>query len=391
MPTMTHPRASKQSQQAGPEVTGGEVTGGEVTGGVDTHQDTHTAAALDATGRLLGHRQFPATPAGYAALLGWLRGFGQLIVVGIEGTGVYGAGLTEFLQAAGVELVEVDRPDRKTRRHYGKSDPIDAEAAARAAQAGRATGTPKTRGGRIDALRTLRVARRSAVTARADAQRRIKALIVTAPAELRAELRALGDRALITHCATRRPDRAAAADPTTAAVLALRALARRHQQLSVEIAELDALIGPLVAAINPALLALPGVGVDVAGQLLVTAGDNPQRLRSEAAFAMLCGAAPLPASSGRTHRHRLNRGGDRQANAALYRIVLCRLRWDPRTRAYAERRATQAMSKPEIIRCLKRYITREIYTALLNPHHPTGAAWSGGPGHFSPGLPQIPA
>jgi transposase len=377
MPTMTHPRASKQSQQAGPtggEGAGGEGAGGEVTGGVDTHQDTHTAAALDATGRLLGHRQFPATPAGYAALLGWLRGFGQLIVVGIEGTGVYGAGLTEFLQAAGVELVEVDRPDRKTRRHHGKSDPIDAEAAARAAQAGRATGTPKTRGGRIDALRTLRVARRSAVTARADAQRRIKALIVTAPAELRAELRALGDRALITHCATRRPDRAAAADPTTAAVLALRALARRHQQLSVEIAELDALIGPLVAAINPALLALPGVGVDVAGQLLVTAGDNPQRLRSEAAFAMLCGAAPLPASSGRTHRHRLNRGGDRQANAALYRIVLCRLRWDPRTRAYAERRATQAMSKPEIIRCLKRYITREIYTALLNPHHPTGAA-----------------
>ena len=174
----------------------------------------------------------------------------------------------------------------------------------------------------------------------------------------------LGDRELIAYCATRRPDRAVAGDPTVATMLALRALARRHQQLSVEIDELDALIGPLVTAINP-LIGLSGVGSDVAGQLLVTAGDNPQRLRSEAAFAMLCGAAPLPASSGRTHRHRLNRGGDRQANAALYRIVLCRLRWDPRTRAYAQRRTTEGMSKPEIIRCLKRYIAREIYTALL--------------------------
>jgi transposase len=163
------------------------------------------------------------------------------------------------------------------------------------------------------------------------------------------------------------PRPVAAGDPTVATTLALRALARRHQQLSVEIDELDALIGPLVIAINPTLIGLSGVGTDVAGQLLVTAGDNPQRLRSEAAFAMLCGAAPLPASSGRTHRHRLNRGGDRQANAALYRIVLCRLRWDPRTRAYAQRRTTEGMSKPEIIRCLKRYIAREIYTALLSP------------------------
>jgi transposase len=139
-------------------------------------------------------------------------------------------------------------------------------------------------------------------------------------------LRGLGDRELIAQCATRRPDRAAAGDPTVATTLALRALARRHQQLSVEIDELDALIGPLVTAINPTLIGLSGVGTDVAGQLLVTVGDNPQRLRSEAAFAMLCGAAPLPASSGRTHRHRLNRGGDRQANAALYRVSSLRSR-----------------------------------------------------------------
>src|SRR6185312_5011155 len=187
------------------------------------------------------------------------------------------------------------------------------------------------------------------------------------PEPLRATVRALGDRELIAHCTTRRPDRTRVEDPTVAAMLALRSLARRHQELCAEITELDTLITPLVAALNPALLALTGVGPDVAGQLLVTAGDNPERLRSEAAFAMLCGAAPLPASSGRTVRHRLNRGGDRQANAALYRIVLCRLRWDPRTRAYAQRRTTEGMSKPEIIRCLKRYIAREIYTALLNP------------------------
>lgn len=356
MTTMTHPA------QVGRPV--------QVIGGVDTHNDTHTAAVLDTTGQPMGHRQFPATAAGYAQLLAWLRSHGQLIRIGIEGTGVYGAGLARHLQAAGVELVEVDRPDRKTRRWQGKSDPIDAQAAARAALSGYATGIPKTRGGGVDALRALRVARRSAITARADAQRRIKALIVTAPDPLRTRLRELGDQNLITHCATRRPDPANTADPATATALALRALARRHQQLTDEITDLDALIKPLVTAINPALLTLHGVGVDIAGQLLVTAGDNPERIHSQAAFAMLCGVAPLPASSGRTHRHRLNRGGDRQANAALYRIVLCRLRWSPRTRTYMTRRTTEGMSKPEIIRCLKRYVAREVYTALTSPHTP---------------------
>ena len=239
MPTMTYPS------------TASEQTYIEVTGGVDTHKDTHTAAALDASGRLLGHREFAATAAGYAALLAWLGTLGQLVRVGVEGSGVYGAGLARFLQAAGVELVEVDRPDRKTRRWQGKSDPVDAEAAARAAQAGRASGVPKTRGGKVDALRALRVARRSAVAARADAQRQIKALIVTAPDALRTTLRGLGNRKLIAQCATRRPDRAAAGDPAVATMLALRALARRHQQLTVEIDELDVLIGPLVTRSTP--------------------------------------------------------------------------------------------------------------------------------------------
>ncbi|MBP2368557.1 transposase [Pseudonocardia parietis] len=360
MPTMTHPHPADTAVPGEPR---------QVTGGVDTHKDTHTAAALDqATGQLLGHAQFPATAAGYAALVSWLQTFGLLVRVGVEGTGVYGAGLARHLHTAAITVVEVDRPDRKTRRWQGKSDPVDAEAAARAALAGRATGVPKQRDGRVEALRALRVARRSAVAARAEAQTQIRSLLITALDELRTHLAPMRLRELLTHCATRRPDPAHADQPETATLIALRSLARRHRELTTEIDDIESLIAPLVTAINPSLAAMHGVGPDVAGQLLVTAGENPHRLRSEAAFAMLCGAAPLPASSGRTHRHRLNRGGDRQANAALYRIVLCRLRWDPRTRDYADRRTAEGMSKKEIIRCLKRYIARDIYRALLTTH-----------------------
>lgn len=338
----------------------------EVAGGVDTHEDTHTAAVVDQAGRLLGHRQFPATAAGYRQLLAWLRGWGSLRIVGVEGTGAYGAGLARHLAAEGVAMLEVDRPDRKARRFAGKSDPLDAQAAARAAWAGTRTGVPKDRTGQVEALRNLRVARRSAVEQRADCQRRIRSLIVTAAEPLRAQLRALPAGRLIRVCAALRPDPTRLHEPEQAAKTALRALARRHLALSQEIDELDAHIGPLVAAINPDLLTRTGVGPDVAGQLLVTAGQNADRLHSEAAFAMLCGAAPIPASSGRTHRHRLNRGGDRQANAALHRVVLSRMRWDPRTRAYVHRRTTEGLTKKDIIRCLKRMIARELYH-LLRP------------------------
>ncbi|MEU0157229.1 IS110 family transposase [Micromonospora fulviviridis] len=338
----------------------------EVAGGVDTHQDTHTAAVIDLVGRVLGTQQFPATTAGYTALLAWMREFGQLLRVGVEGTGAYGAGLARRLRDEQIEVIEVDRPNRKTRRFQGKSDPIDAIQAAKAALAGDRTGIPKQRDGRVEALRNLRVARRSAVDQRADTQRQIKALIVTAPDELRTRLRSLTVKELIATCANLRPDRTDAATPATAVTIALRSLARRHQQLSVEITDLDELLEPLVAAINPGLIAANGVGTDVAGQLLVTAGQNHDRLASEAAFAMLCGVAPIPASSGKTTRHRLNRGGDRQANAVLYRVVLCRLRWDPSTRAYAERRTKEGLSKKEIIRCLKRYIARELYQLITS-------------------------
>jgi transposase len=347
-----------------PSITPQDTAIIEVAGGVDTHQDTHTAAVIDPVGRVLGSERFSADAAGYTALLAWMRSFGQVVRVGVEGTGAYGAGLARLLRQERVHVVEVDRPDRKTRRFQGKSDPIDAVQAAKTALAGERTGTPKRRDGRVEAVRNLRVARRSAVEQRADAQRRIKTLIVTAPDDLRERLRGLPVKDLIATCVNLRPDRADAASPATAVKIALRSLARRHQQLTTEITDLDDLLDPLVAAINPGLVAANGVGTDVAGQLLVTVGENHDRLTSEAAFAMLCGAAPIPASSGKTTRHRLNRGGDRQANAALYRVVLSRLRWHPDTRTYADRRTNDGLSKKEIIRCLKRYVTRELYQII---------------------------
>ena len=360
--------ACKDAANQTDQIETGQIETGqiEVAAGVDTHQDTHAAAVVDCAGRLLGHREFAATRRGYVELLAWLRSFGLLLVVGIEGTGAYGAGLARHLHDDHVPMLEIDRPDRKTRRSAGKSDPIDAEAAARAALARVRTGVPKVRTGRVEALRNLRVARRSAVDQRADCMRRIKTLIVTSPEDLRARLRGLPKQELLDTCAGMRPDTTRVEEPEQAAKVALRSLARRHAALTEEISDLDAIIEPLVAAINPHLIELNGVGADVAGQLLVTAGENTDRIHSEAAFAMLCGVAPIPASSGKTHRHRLNRGGDRRANAALYRIVLCRLRWDPRTQAYMRRRTAEGLSKKDIIRCLKRLIAREIYHVLTH-------------------------
>lgn len=355
--------------------------------GVDTHAEFHVAAVIDLVGRQLGHATFPATPAGYRALLAWAEGYGTVGVVGVEGTGAYGAGLTRALTAAGVPVVEVDRPDRKARRDQGKSDPIDAYAAARAAASGRASGTPKSRTGDVESVRVLRVARNGAIRARAKALTQLKALVVTAPDGLRAQLERLDGTRLIETCARLRPVRHAPAvpspfakrpprpgrlaDPAAATKRALASIAGRIQTLNAELADLDDELHVLLTPLAPTLLALMGVGLDVAGQLLATAGDNPHRLRHEAAFAHLCGAAPIPASSGKTTRHRLNRGGDRAANAALYRIAICRLRWDPATRAYVERRTKQGRTKAEIIRCLKRYIAREVFTAIQADLGPT--------------------
>lgn len=344
----------------------------EVTGGVDTHGEVHVAAAVDATGRILGTESFPAGAAGYRCLLRWLGGHGQLTRVGVEGTGSYGAGLARYLLSEGIEVVEVNRPDRQRRRRLGKSDTVDAEAAARAALNGDATGAAKSGGGPVESVRVLRLARRSAIKARTQAANQIRDLIVTAPDQLRSRLRQLDTCQRVAVCARFR--NGDASDPGEATKIALRTLARRHQDLSAEIDELDTQLAQLCAAINPALLAARGVGPEVAATLLVAAGDNPHRMNSEAAFAALCGASPVEASSGKVTRHRLNSGGDRQANNALWRIALVRMSTEPRTQAYVARRTLEGKSKREIIRCLKRHIAREIFRLLTNPTAvPSGA------------------
>jgi transposase len=338
--------------------------GVRVTVGVDTHLEVHVAAAVDQIGRKVGVAEFRADPVGYRALIGWAEQLGHVEGFGIEGTGCYGAGLAHAVRQAGYQTVEVDRPDRRTRRARGKSDPVDAEAAARAVLAGTATGTPKTRDGDVEAIRALRVARRGAVRIRIQVANQLHALVISAPEPLRQQLRALATRQLVTTAAALRPG--PALNPTNATKHALRTLAHRYSDVEADITALDQLLTQLVPQACPALMEMFGVGIDTAGALLVTAGDNPDRLLSDPAFASLCGVAPLPANSGKTTgRHRLNRGGDRQANAALYRITLCRLRYDPATRNYAQRRTQEGLTKPEIIRCLKRYIAREVRQALL--------------------------
>lgn len=342
-----------------------------VTGGVDTHKDQHVAAVVDQDDHVVGTASFPTTRAGYRALSAWMSGFGPLKRVGVEGTGCYGAGLARYLRGQGLEVLEVTRPDRADRRRRGKDDTLDACNAAHAAHAGRRVITPKARDGMVESLHVLREARASAVIAHREALQLLHAQVIAAPEELRDQIRDLTRMRLVRTCAAFRPDPAGFRDPYTATRVALRSLARRALALDEQIAELDALIEPLVRELAPSLLDAIGFGIHTAAQLLVTMGDNPQRVTSEARFAKFCGVAPLPASSGLITRHRLNRGGDRQANSALHLVVVCRLRYDKRTRAYAERRTAEGKSKPEIIRCLKRYAAREAYYLIKHDHdHP---------------------
>ena len=328
-----------------------------VTGGVDTHAGSHMAAALDRIGGLLGVQEFPATPDGYARLLAWLAGFGTVQLVGIEGTGSYGAGLARHIAAAGIRVAEVDRSDRQDRRRKGKSDPLDADCAARAAQSGRAAGAPKGRDGAVGAIRALMVAKRTARSERIQTINQARSLIVTGPDDLRARFAGHSADDLVAELASLRPRPGSMIRYHT--LLSLRELGRRVAFLDGQLQRLDALIVPLVTARAPGLLALYGVGHDTAAKLLIAAGDHPERLRSEAAWAHLCATAPIPASSGKVTRHRLNPGGDRQANHALYRIVITRMSSHPPTRAYVDRRSKEGLSKKEIIRCLKRYVARE--------------------------------
>jgi transposase len=333
--------------------------------GADTHLDTVHLAVITHTGTPLADAEFPTCSAGYDAALTWARGFGIIEIAGVEGTSSYGSGLTRVLQAAEIEVAEVSRPDRAARRRKGKSDPLDAYAAARAALAGDGLAVPKDE--HTSALRALLTARRSAVKARTAATNQIHALLVTAPDEVRERYRRHGITVLIKALARCRP--AANGDLTTVAVLmAAKSLAQRVEFLTHQVGELTAQLDVRVTELNPALRAAYGVGPDVAAQLLVTAGTNPQRLRNEAAFAALCGAAPVPASSGKTTRHRLSRGGDRAANSALHRIALVRMSNHPHTRGYVERQGTNGRTKKEILRLLKRAIAREMFRLLTRDY-----------------------
>lgn len=334
-----------------------------VTGGVDTHAEVHVASVADQAGRVLGTREFPATAEGFAAALAWMGGHGSLVKVGVEGTGSYGAGLARYLAAQGIEVAEVMRPNRQARRRRGKSDTADAIAAALAALNGEASGQPKSGDGAAESIRALLVARRGAVKGCTQAGNQLRDLIVTAPQMLKEKLAGLSAPERIKVAARFRPGDLTS--PAEAAKAAMASVARRHQALTAEIAQLDTALQALVEHAAPAgFLTKTGVGTRSAARLLVTAGDNPARLRSEASFAALCGASPVDASSGKQRRHRLNRGGDRQANSALWRIVFTRMATDPRTRAYVTRRTTEGKTTREIMRCLKRYVAREVYKTL---------------------------
>ena len=356
MPSMPEPVSDDQDDNSAAE---------EIVLGVDTHKDVHVAAVITSLGVLRESTRFPATAAGYQALLAWAGTFGVLRRAGVECTGSYGAALARYLRAAGVEVIEVNAPDKATRRRQGKTDSLDAVSAARAVLSGRASGSAKAGDGPVEMLRVFKLAKSSAVKARTQTINQLKAVLVAADPELRETLAGLSNLRLIRRCADLDID--TPQDATSAAAYTLRLLARRILTLTEEIRELEHQITTAITSHTPQLLTRRGVGPDNAAALLIAAGDNPDRLRSEASFAALCGVSPLEASSGKTSRRRLNRGGDRQANSALYRIALSRLRWDTRTRDYLARRITEGKTRREAIRCLKRYIAREIYQIITSP------------------------
>jgi transposase len=335
-----------------------------VTGGVDTHLEFHVAAAVDANGGVLGVETFDVTTGGYRRLVAWLASFGTIVKVGVEGTGSYGAGLARHLAGKGIDVVEVDRPNRQARHRAGKTDAVDAIAAARAALTGTATGLAKSRTGTIEAIRVITVARCSAGDEWIAILNQMRHLVFCAPDEIRARFLDLSPIRLVRTAAALKPRRSSGDIVRYTTLATLRELGRRALFVREQKMRLGAEMRPLIRDIAPDLLAIHGVGFDVAARLLIAAGDNAHRIRSEAAWAHLCGVAPIPASSGKIQRHRLNRGGNRQANSAIHRILLTRMAHDERTRAYIARRTAEGKTTGEIARILKRYIAREVYKAL---------------------------
>jgi transposase len=343
----------------------------EVVLGVDTHLDVHVVVALDHLGRRLGELSVPTTAKGYESLVCWAEGFGTVRCAGVEGTSSYGAGIARHLKTAAIPVTEVERPRRRHLHRNSKSDSRDAERAARAVLAAETAGEPKSADGRVEMIRALRAARRSAVKSRTQAANQLQGLRVTAPDGLRHRLRGLSTKELVAVTARFRlkddPD-----NVLEATRFALRSVARRYEVLSEEIAQLDVQLDRLVVETAPKLVSLPGIGTDHAATLLTVVGDNPERLKSEASFASLCGVSPVQASSGKVVRHRLNRGGNRDANRALYMICMVRMGRDRRTKEYVARRTAEGKSKREIVRCLKRYVAREVYGVLVPAASPVG-------------------
>lgn len=335
----------------------------DVTLGVDTHLDVHVAVVVDALGRVLGTESVATNLAGYRHLFEWAGSFGCVTRAGVEGTGTYGAGLARYFSEAGVEVIEVNRPNRMRRRRRGKSDPTDAENAARAVLSGEANARPKTQAGIVEAMRAVSIARRSAIKARTQAGNQLRSLLVSAPEPIRSRLLKSTPTACINACLAL--DSQGDSLRQQSLLLTLRLLARRWRTLTDEVCALDSALKQLVYQAAPNLVARFGVGPQTAATLLMTAGDNPQRLRNDAALAALCGVSPLEASSGKVVRHRLNRGGDRRANNALWTITLVRMRSESRTQAYVARRTKEGRSTKEIQRCLKRYLVRELYPLIV--------------------------
>lgn len=338
----------------------------KVIAGIDTHADTHHVAVINEHGKPLADKEFLAVGSGYRKIVEFITSYGTVTAVGVEGTGSYGAELARTLRGEGLTVLEVNRPNRAARRLKGKSDPLDAYQAAKSVLEGRTKAIPKAKDGPVECLRILRSGRASAIKARTAAINQIKALLVSAPDKIRAKYRALPTAALIAALQRTRPS-GHTADPEYVTLLTLKALAARCHALGIEIASADSALKEILDSYAPMLCDLPGVGTEVASQLLVTVGDNPDRLENEAQFASLVGVAPVPASSGKTTRHRLSRGGDRNANHALYQVVLVRMASCQRTKNYVAKRTAEGKSKREIMRCLKRYAAREIYRQITNP------------------------
>lgn len=335
-----------------------------VIAGIDTHKDTHHVAVLDTVGRLLGVNVFPTTSAGHRAVADWIGSHGPIDRVGIELTGSYGAGLTRYLTGEGITVVEVNTTDKATRARQGKNDTIDAISAAQKVLSGMATAIPKDTTTVVESVRMLMLVRDSAVKSRTQTMNQVKDILVTAPDELREQFTGMTLPAAAKKAAQLRPDRTRLADPTQAGKVALKRLGERIHDLTDEINDAQRELDILVAATVPTLLSRPGIGTLTAAQLLITAGANIDRLTSDAAFAHLCGAAPIPAASGKTDRVRLNRFGDRQANRAMHMIIIGRFKNDPETSAYLARKLAEGKSKKDTIRCLKRFLARRIYNDL---------------------------